>query len=741
MLRRRGGADPEKAVGAGMDNEAEASDSGWADPTAALRVLSRRRRLALGFAACVIGAVSLYTLRQPKVYEVAASVIIDANPPRFLDSQVQEVVETGAGTYWYNKEYYETQYKVIVSRAVSERVVEKLGLAHDASFLGLDEIRDPEKRRKAIEAADAPAMLQAKIRVQPVKDSRLVFITLQDVDPERGALLANEVANAYIAENLALKLRMTGSATQWLEDRLESLATQARTSEVAVYEFKKNQDMLTTSLEDRQSMVSQRLTTTNQALTDVKTRIAGLRARVQAMEALRKSTLDGADGVHWAESLAGNSQLIEALKVRYATLHGECAELTERYLPEHPRLLACTDKLKAARVDLERELNNVVVAAQNELQEALAKEKNLGSLLEATKGEAFEVNKKQIAFDRLKRDADTNQRLYDLVLKRLKEIELSGLLRTSNVRVLDAARPTRVPVKPNVKLNLALALLLGLLGGSALAFAVELLDTSVSTQEQVEQWLGVTFLGILPSFGRSKDGTHQDLVVFQQPKSAAAECARAIRTNLLFMSPDRPLKTMLVTSSGPQDGKTTTAISVAISMAESGSKVLLVDADMRRPRIHRAFNLANGVGLSTLILGNGKLSEAVRSTDVPNLFVLTCGPVPPNPAELLHTEAFANLLKEMSVSFDRVVVDSPPVAAVSDAVVMSTHTDGTLMVLKAGRTSRELARRSLRALRDVNARVFGAVLNDLDLEARQYRGYYHYERAGYYAEKPERVAS
>jgi capsular exopolysaccharide synthesis family protein len=381
------------------------------------------------------------------------------------------------------------------------------------------------------------------------------------------------------------------------------------------------------------------------------------------------------------------------------------------------------------------------MAARNELEEAVAKERNLGSLLDSSKSEAFEVNKKQIAFDRLKREADNNQRLYDLVLKRLKEIELSGLLRTSNVRVLDAARPSRLPVKPNVKLNLALALLLGLLGGAGLAFAVELLDTSISTQDQVEQWLGVTFLGILPSFARGKDGQHQDLVVVQQPKSAAAECARAIRTNLLFMSPDRPLQTMLVTSSGPEDGKTTTAISVAITMAESGSRVLLVDADMRRPRIHRAFNLANGVGLSTLIVGNGKLSEAIRSTEVPNLFLLTCGPVPPNPAELLHTEAFAQLLKEMAGSFDRVVVDSPPVAAVSDAVVMSTHADGTLLVLKAGRTSRELARRALRALRHVNARVFGAVLNDLDLEARQYRGYYHYERSGYYADKPERAAS
>jgi succinoglycan biosynthesis transport protein ExoP len=715
----------------------------WADPAAVLRVLSRRRWLVGAVTLLVLAAVSIYTLRQPKIYEASTSLIIDASPPRFLDNtQMPEVVESGTGNYWFNKEYYETQYKVIASRAVSERVVEKLGLEHDLAFLGLDKVRDAEQQKKAVANADATARLQSKIKVAPVKDSRLLYITIQDVDPKRAALLANEVANAYIAETLALKLRVTGTASQWLEDRLESLSVQAKQSELAVYDFKKTQDMLTTSLEDRQSMISQRLTSINLALTEVRTRIAGLKARVEAMEALRKAAAgdDQEGSVHFAEAIAGGL-LIEQLKVRYSAVRGECAELKERYLADHPKLVACNDKLSAARHDLEREVNNVVLAARSELTEGLARERNLSALLETAKGEAFEVNKRQLDFDRLKREADNNQRLYDLVLKRLKDIELSGMLRTSNARVLDGAREVSVPVKPNVKLNLALALLFGLLGGIAMAFAVELPDTSISTQEQVEQWLGVTFLGILPSFHKAKDGQLDDLTVFKHPKSAAAECCRAIRTNLLFMSPDKPLKTILVTSSGPEDGKTTTAISVAIAMAESGNRVLLVDADMRRPRIHRAFNLPTATGLSSLILGTGTLNESVRSTEVPNLSLLTCGPVPPNPAELLHTQAFAALLRDMTGSFDRVVIDSPPVAAVSDALVMSTHVDGTLLVLKAGRTSREFARRTIRALKDVNARLFGAVLNDLNLEDRQYRGYYHYERAGYYVEKSERAAS
>src|SRR5262249_55956211 len=377
------------------------------------------------------------------------------------NSQLQEVVDSGTGTYWFNKEHYETQYKVIVSRAVSKRVVEKLGLDTDLTFLGLQKIRDGNALKAALANADATAVLQSKIKVQPVKESRLVYVVLEDADPDRAALLANEVTQAYIAENLALKLRTTETASQWLEERLTDYEAKTKQTELAVYQFKKDADMLTTSLEDRQSMVSQRLNSVNLALTEVRTKLAGLRAKVEAIHKLRESARDE-DG-HWAESLsaAEDNVLIHQLKVRYATQKADCAELHERYLSGHPKLAACLDKLQSTKQDLMHELANVVRAAETDLSEALAKERNLDALLKETKAEAFEVNKKQIEFDRLKREADNNQRLYDVVLKREKDIELSGLLRTSNVRVLDPARPNNVPVRPNVRAALVIALLFG----------------------------------------------------------------------------------------------------------------------------------------------------------------------------------------------------------------------------------------------------------------------------------------
>jgi capsular exopolysaccharide synthesis family protein len=265
----------------------------------------------------------------------------------------------------------------------------------------------------------------------------------------------------------------------------------------------------------------------------------------------------------------------------------------------------------------------------------------------------------------------------------------------------------------------------------ALAFALEMLDTSLTTREQIEQHLRVPLLGIIPKVERVEGQFEPEMAVVAAPTSAAAECLRSIRTNLLFMSPDKPLRTILVTSSGPGEGKTTTAAALAETMAGSGSRVLLVDADMRRPRIHKVFGLKGGAGLSSLILGEGTLDGAVVASAIPNVHVLPCGPTPPNPAELLHTANFSRLLEEMSRRFDRVVIDSPPAGIVSDAVVIATHVDGTLLVLKGGQTSRDAAQRTVRSLVDVKARVFGAVLNRVDLEDQRYGQYYYYYRHTY----------
>jgi len=696
------------------------------------RTIVRRRWLILPFFAAAVLVTAIVTLRQTKIYDATCTIIIDLAAPRVLDKeQLQEVVETGTGGYWYSREYYETQYRVIRSRAVAQRVADKLQLGANPKFLGIDAISDPGEREAARLRSDPIAVLEDNLKVEPVKDSRVVKIRYEDPDPELAAIIANTVAEAYISESLAVRSSTTASASDWLEQQLADLERKLDDSGKSLFEFKRNHDIVATSWEDRQSMVSQRLTTINDALTKARVRKAELQARNEAIEGLGSAVEKGGPEVESLQPVAA-SQAIQQIKVRYLDARSECADLRVRYLEDHPKLEACDKKLALAKQGLEEQIRTALGAARREYQEVTKTERNLLALLNDTKSDAFGLNQHERDYLELKRAYDNNQRLYELVLKRLKDTGVTGMLQASNVRILDRARPAERPIRPSTTKNLALAVLLGLLGGVALAFAAEYLDTSITSQEQVEERLGITFLGIIPSIERNKEGAPQDLFVHTNPKSAVAECLRAVRTNLLFMSPDKPLRTILVTSSGPQEGKTTTATSLAITMAGSGNRVLLVDADMRRPRVHRIFGEDNSVGLSSLILGEGRLDETVRETVIPNLHVLPCGPVPPNPAELLHTAAFQRLLGEMAARFDRVIVDSPPVGVVADAVVMATHVDGTLLVLKAGRTSREVARQAVRQLRDVNAPIFGAVLNDLDLQNQRYGQYAYYYQYGYY---------
>ncbi|MEW6434121.1 MAG: polysaccharide biosynthesis tyrosine autokinase [Myxococcota bacterium] len=710
---------------------------GGQDPRFYLRVILRRKWLILLVFAVVVGASTLYTTRQPRVYAAQISLIIDPKEPRFLDSQIQDVNNDTGSYYWANKEYLETQFKIIQSRAVSQRVVEKLGLNADPAFLGLAKVQDEKRRQELMAKVDAVSILQAKIKVEPVKESRVSLIKIEDSDPNRAALLANEVAQAYMDELLAQKLKLTENASKWLDEQRGSLSEAATSSELALYTYRKQADIL--AIDDRASMASQKLQETSKALTEVQLKIAGLKARVAAIRNVQQ--MQGAEDRLWAEALpaARENENLKALKNRLQTLKNECTDLQSRYLDGHPKLIECREKLAVAEKDVERELSNLVLSTEAELREAIEKERNLRELFEGAKAEAFDLEKKKVELEKFKQDAENAKRQYESVYKRLKDIELSGALRTSNVKVLDAARPSMGPIRPNVPQGVMMGVIAGLILGFGLALLLEFLDTSVNSQTEVEERLGLTFLGFVPTIPETGTGP-KDLHVFREPKSVIAECTRAVRTNLLFMSPDKPFKRMLVTSSGPQEGKSTTAINLGITMAQSGSKVLILDTDMRRPRLHRAFGVPNDVGVSSLVVGEGTLEAAIKSTEVSGLFVLPCGPVPPNPAELLHTKAFAELLTQLGDRFDRVILDSPPVGAVADAVVLATQVDGVVVVLKAGQTHRDMAQRTVKALRDVKANIFGAVLNDVNLEKSKYGDYYYGYAYRYYGEGEKKGA-
>lgn len=707
-------------------------------------ILIKRRLPVLLFFAIVVAGTAAWLLREPDVFRATASLEINPSGPRYLGSQVQDVAETSGGFYWQSKEYFETQYQIIKSRAVAQKVSDRLGLAADLKFLRLDKLQNPEERARKLAAADPVAILQALLRVEPVKDSRIVRLSIEDTDRERASRIANAYTEAYVEYTLERKLEVSRAASTWLGAQLDDLKHKLESSENVLYNFKRENDVLTASFEDKQSISSQRLIALEEALTEARTRRAALEARRVTVENAKKAAAADPAAL---ESLPGvsDSAVVSALRQRLLALLEERKELESRYLEQHPKRLALEEKLTEVRVALDRQVRTLVTAAETQYREAADTEQNLRQLIEGAKREAFEVNKREIDYKRLKREQENNQRLHDLVLQRLKESDLTGMLRTSSVQVVDSALVPKLPVKPNRRMIMLLAVVLGLVGGIGLALLFEYLDNTVNTHDDVERIVGLPFLGIVPSIRErpgdpqtaAEKGRTRDFHSHLRPKSSVAECIRSVRTNLLFVTPDKPLKRLLVTSSGPQEGKTTVAINLAIAFAQAGSRVLLIDTDMRRPRIHRAFGLPNDVGITTLMLQDGRIEDVVRETIVPNLYMLACGPIPPNPAELLHSERFKQVTADLEARFDRLLFDSPPVAAVTDALILSDAVDGVVLVAKAGRTVKEVMARTRASLVDVNANIFGVVLNDLDLERRGYGYYYYYQRYGYYyGEKP-----
>jgi len=710
-----------------------------------LRVVNKRKWYLLLLAGATIVAILLWTLRQTPIYQAKATLIIDATAPAVLGSNVEEVVEVGSGNYWADQEYYTTQYRVLESRTLAESVVRALGLHQNPDFLGI-----PANKRRGWRGASISQTAQAvlaRLDVQPVRASRLVELRFEDADPRRATLLANTLAEVYIQHNLDYRLASTVQALDWLSQQLDDLRNRLEDSEVALHAFKRDNNVLSLSLEDRQNILSTEIAELSRSLTAAKTQRVDLDARLRQVREVRD--IDPLELP--ARILLENSTLV-ALKAAYSNASEEQAAIASRYGENHPMSQAAAAKVASIRTNMSKEVRSVIGALDRDLRATAQAEGSLQGLLEQAQREALELNRLEIDYSRLEREEKNNEEIYGIVLKRTKETDLSKMLRTNNIRVLDPAIVPSAPIRPNLPTNLALALAVGLIAGLALCFFVEHLDNTLKSKEEAETVLAVPFLGLIPRVGTGSAGygytygsssskeekgakangngaADRDTYVATHPKSAVAECCRSIRTNLLFLGSEKPLRTVLVTSSGPQEGKTSTSVSLAITMAQGNNRTLLIDTDMRRPRLHRIFGLGTDLGISSVIIGAAGLGDAIKPTGVDNLWVLPCGPIPPNPAELLHTEAFRQLLSSASQLFDRVVLDSPPVNVVTDAAIIGTTVDGVLLVVRAGKTAREAARAARHLLSAIGARILGVVLNDVDLSKRggdYYQQHYYY---------------
>ncbi|MEZ4337599.1 MAG: polysaccharide biosynthesis tyrosine autokinase [Sandaracinaceae bacterium] len=590
---------------------------------------------------------------------------------------------------------------------------------------------------------EAATTLQGRLAVEPLEESRLVGIHITDRNPERAATLANAIAQAYIDKTLEDRLGSTVSAVEWLDGRLRSLQDQLNDSEQELHAFKERHNILSVSMEDRQNQVANDIEHFNESLTKARTRRIELQARLTRVQATARAT-NPEDAASAFPSNATIAVLAQQLREKHAEREG----LATRYGPNHLRMQELDGQIADLRRQLESEVQSVVRAAEADVREVRQVESGLRGALDDAHRAGLELNLREIEYSSLNRRRENNAKLYGLVLERSTQTNLTQMFRVTHARLLDRALEPQFPIGPNHTMNAAVGIGAGMVLGLLLAVVLTQLDRRLKSVEEVEA-MGITILGILPKMAEGEEAnpprparrrsppkpSGRDLYVHTHPMSATAECMRTVRTNLVFMSADEPIKTLVVTSASPREGKTTVTTNLAISLAQSGKRTLIIDTDLRRPRIHRAFGASASRGFTSVMVGEESLESVVVPTAVPNLDVLPSGPIPPNPSELFHSHRFLELVEEGLRRYDRLVFDSPPLGAVTDAAVLAPQLDATLIVVKAQMTTRDALRSALRQLRDVGANVLGGVLNDVDPRRRGYAAgsdYYYYRREGYY---------
>jgi polysaccharide biosynthesis transport protein len=684
-----------------------------------LSVLRKRWRVVTGVLVAGLAVAFVITVRLPKTYEATCSLVIESTAPQVLEG-VKDVIEMAASS----REFYTTQYRIIRSREIAQRVIDRLGLDSDTTYFGAIDKTTEAGRNLMVE------LLLGRVKVAGVRDSRIAQIQVRDVDPERATRIANAFADTYIERNIDFKLEGARSAGTWLGEQTVGLRKQLESSELELYKFKKERNLLDVGLDDKLGMTRQNLQSLNARLTETKAK------RIE-IESIRKLILAAKNDISERESLPEirDNPVVQKLRENYLDLLKIKADLESRYGEKHPKIDTIQHQLAAVQHDYGKELDNVLRAFDKRYEALVDTENSLSKWMSREKQQALDLSKLETEYRPLARDAENNAKIYSQINQRQKEIDLTGMLRANNVRILDRATTPRSPVSPILGFNLGVGMSVGLIFGLLLGFAIESLDNTVKTPEAAEELIGAPLLGVLPQLTNAKhhlpaDAPERDLTVFKDPTSLAAEACRSIRTNMMFISAQKEFSVFSVTSPGPQDGKTTVAINIAIVMAQAGARVLLIDTDMRRPRIHRSFGLKSAEGISNVMAGDQPLESAICHSEIPGLDVLPCGPNPPNPAELLHTERFRQILEQCRSSYDRVILDSPPIGPVTDPAIVGSIADGVVLVLRAGHTTREGAQFARRQLVDAGARILGLVINQTDRKGSRYGYGYGY---GYYA--------
>jgi len=535
------------------------------------------------------------------------------------------------------------------------------------------------------------------------------------------------VAKAYIQQNLAFKFNTSKEAADWLSEQLAEQRKAVEASEAALQAFKERNG--TVSMADSGSnIVVARLTDLNAALTKAKTD----RINKESLYNQLKS-MEGTGAIDALPAILSND-FIQKLRSELSDLQRQQAQMADRYGPRHAEMIKIRTAIESADAKLRLEVSKVVDSVKNQYQAAQSEERSLQSALDAQKGEALSMNRQSIEASVLQRELDSNRQIYESLLQRTKETGISSERRSTNVRVIDEAEVPRGPISPNVPRDVLFSFATSLLLAVGLAFFFEQLDSRIRTPQEMKACLNVPFLGMVPALAKDKNAPANPLISGAVSPNFA-EAMKTVRTNVLFSSAEEGLRTVVVTSAGPGEGKSIVAANLAIALAQAGQRVVLIDADMRRPRVHEIFDTQQEPGLSNVLTGNATSADAVCRSTVPGLWLLSSGHIPPNPAELLGSRKYLDFTSALEDRFDWAIIDTPPVLAVTDSSVAGRYAAGVVFVVASDKTSRHAAREAISQLESAGVHIVGSVLNRVDIVKHPYyySSYYRKEYAKYYA--------
>ncbi len=719
--RSRSGADRSQDLYVGTP------PSGWADErddgagfdlAVYWRLALKHRILILGcfFGALVIGTA--LTLLMTPIYTAQTTLQINRESDRVFSSD--DVAPRESMTQ--GEEFFQTQYGLLRSRSLAERVIENLGLARSDETLKALGIEPPPATGTAANQASsrraaALEAVQENLSVSPVRGSRLVAVGFDNPNPVISARIANGFAENFIQANLDRKFESSAYAREFLEERIAQTKGRLESAERELVAYASSQQIINiiepgsgdANNGSTQSLTSNNLVATNMALADARA------ARVAAEERWRSARTSALMTV--PEVL--QNPAIQRLAEQRAVLSATYEQKLSVYQPDFPEMVQLKAQIDESDGQIAALANNIRRSIQVQFETASSQERSLQSQVTVLTGEVLDLRNRSVQYNILQRELDTTRTLYEGLLQRYKEVGVTGSVTANNISIVDRASPPEKPSKPNLILNIALAAVLGLGLGLVAAFVLEALDETLATPDDVENKLGVSVLGVIPLLDKGKT-TAEALVDL---RSGFSEAYYSLRTALQFSTPDGAPSSLLVTSARPAEGKSTTAYAIALNLARVGRRVLLVDGDLRNPSMHRVVGVENERGMSNLLSGSADLASVVQGTKTENLMFIPCGPLPPNPAELWGGDRLRQVLAEAREGFDHVVIDGPPVLGFADSPLLAAAVGGVVFVIESRGTRRGQARGALRRLKVGQAHLLGLVLSKFSAKSTSYGGY------------------